>query len=487
MSYAQNSELDSLSDLLKREVSEKSRIDILNALAFQYIYVDPSVAKDDVNIALRRSKELEYAMGEAEALKVLGGINWAKANYAVALDYYISAAEIYEAQGEKLGLSKCLNNIGEIYNRLDEPDKALEYHLQSLSIKEKLIGKEFPLMSHINIANIYLDKQDYDSAAFYFNLILRYREKSDERKLSYAYMGLGDVAFRQNKLEKAKDLYFKSFWISKKRGDRRNEAYIYNRLGELYTSLNILDSADFYFDNALDVAYALKAKDLSMQALLGKTLVDSTRNDFKSALNHYWLYTAYKDSTFNEEKSNQIARMQTEYETALLKKQNEANKIKVKQQQIVVIGAILALMFVGVLAYVLYRQRMIQKRANKLLENKNEEIQSRNKEIERKSRQLEELNQTLEELNAGLEEKVKTRTTILRKQNEVLSQYAFTNAHELRAPVANILGLIELLRKSELKEREPEIVEHLKKATAELDRVISNIRQRLENEEVLEL
>ena len=98
-----------------------------------------------------------------------------------------------------------------------------------------------------------------------------------------------------------------------------------------------------------------------------------------------------------------------------------------------------------------------------------------------------ELSKSLEILNHGLEEKVEIRTRLLRQQNDVLSQYAFTNAHELRAPVANILGLIHLLEKTELTEKESDVVDHLKKATDQLDEVIKDIRYKLERGEELNL
>jgi light-regulated signal transduction histidine kinase (bacteriophytochrome) len=49
-------------------------------------------------------------------------------------------------------------------------------------------------------------------------------------------------------------------------------------------------------------------------------------------------------------------------------------------------------------------------------------------------------------VNYFLEEKVAQRTENLKQRNERLREYAFFNAHHLRGPVANILGLIYLIQ-----------------------------------------
>lgn len=57
---------------------------------------------------------------------------------------------------------------------------------------------------------------------------------------------------------------------------------------------------------------------------------------------------------------------------------------------------------------------------------------------------LDEKGKELSELNQNLEKLVEIKTQILSKQNEALSNYAFTNSHKLRGPIARILGLISI-------------------------------------------
>jgi signal transduction histidine kinase len=61
-----------------------------------------------------------------------------------------------------------------------------------------------------------------------------------------------------------------------------------------------------------------------------------------------------------------------------------------------------------------------------------------------------------------------------------LEEYAFINAHNLRAPVASVLGLINLIKKVELDEEGKVIVQHLEESATKLDTVVNSITQAIE-------
>ncbi|MEP2774192.1 MAG: tetratricopeptide repeat protein [Fulvivirga sp.] len=483
----QNTEIDSLSRLYKSNLDDTTQIIVLNELAFNYVYNNPSIAKDDVDIALNLASSIDYEKGIARSYNILGGINWAEGNYAMSLDYYLTSTEYYERLGDNLGLAKCYNNIGEIYKKLNELDRALDYLFKAKLVLEKAFGKDKSLLVYNNIAELYLQQGKLQKAEEYFMLVLERDQLSSERKDAYALTGLGDIAARKGKYLEAEKYYFDALAIRQQSQDNRGIASSYIKIGQLLNDQDLHDSAAIYFGKAHQSSQRIGARDLVLESMMGQVKNDSAKSDYKSALTTYFNYSLLKDSLFNEQKSEQIAQMQTAYETELLKKENEANLVKVKQQNTIVIGVIMALILCLAVAGAFYKQRQMQQTVNKLLSNKNKEIEDRNKEIDAQSKRLLELNKSLESLNEGLEEKVKIRTKMLRQQNDVLSQYAFTNAHELRAPVANILGLIHLLEKTELTERENDVVLHLKKATDQLDNVIKDIRARLESGEDLSL
>ncbi|MFN3316944.1 MAG: histidine kinase dimerization/phospho-acceptor domain-containing protein, partial [Raineya sp.] len=69
----------------------------------------------------------------------------------------------------------------------------------------------------------------------------------------------------------------------------------------------------------------------------------------------------------------------------------------------------------------------------------------------------------------------KLKEKVVENQNKVLEDIAFIQSHEVRRPVANILGLISLLDKNNLSEEQAQIIEYLEKSTQDLDEIIHKI------------
>lgn len=65
--------------------------------------------------------------------------------------------------------------------------------------------------------------------------------------------------------------------------------------------------------------------------------------------------------------------------------------------------------------------------------------------------------------------------TVLKKQNEQLTEIAFINAHEIRKPVASLLGLLQLFDNTGDENPDPELLKYFGAALKELDAVITQI------------
>ncbi len=137
----------------------------------------------------------------------------------------------------------------------------------------------------------------------------------------------------------------------------------------------------------------------------------------------------------------------------------------------------------SIYAFIRYRERRLQK-DKKLLEAKVQErtleIQKKNDEIQTISEEIQAQSEEIMGFNENLEALVKDRTRELEMKNRALEEYAFINAHELRAPVASILGLINLMRTVELKESEKLYLEHLQRSADKLDAVVTSITLAIE-------
>jgi signal transduction histidine kinase len=150
-----------------------------------------------------------------------------------------------------------------------------------------------------------------------------------------------------------------------------------------------------------------------------------------------------------------------------------------KSREILIIAVSVSLLIAGVLAVILFRQRKEILQANKDLQAKNEEISFQKNAIESQAEALLILNEELKDLNKSLEGRIDERTRQIIQQNQRLAEYTFVNAHKLRAPIASILGLINLFQQADAREQRV-IIKHLKTCADQLDVTIRTINLNLE-------
>ena len=129
-------------------------------------------------------------------------------------------------------------------------------------------------------------------------------------------------------------------------------------------------------------------------------------------------------------------------------------------------------------------------RSNEKLRNYNEELTQQQEEISAQrdaialqNQKLEEVKQIIEQQrdeilhqNERLEQEVRKRTAELVQYVQQLEEYAFLTAHNLRAPVARIMGLGQLIQKKQAKPEETQyIIDELTSASQELRLIFDDL------------
>jgi signal transduction histidine kinase len=126
--------------------------------------------------------------------------------------------------------------------------------------------------------------------------------------------------------------------------------------------------------------------------------------------------------------------------------------------------------FMSVLVQTRYNLTVKEIKTRLALRSSNEEIQAQAEEIKA--------------INESLERQVQKRTQELEKKNKALEDYAFINAHKLRSPLASILGLVNLMSKTELDSDARYIMIHMEDSARKLDSIIGSISRALEEGDV---
>lgn len=143
-----------------------------------------------------------------------------------------------------------------------------------------------------------------------------------------------------------------------------------------------------------------------------------------------------------------------------------------------IIGAIAAGM-----AFIRYREKKLI-HDNRILEEKVHErtleIQKQAEEIQAQNEEIQSQAEEIQGINDNLEMIVLARTQELEKKNKASEEAAFIIAHELRAPVASVLGLINLISKTKLSKEAKDIVKHMEDSGEKLDKIVRNITKAIE-------
>ncbi len=80
----------------------------------------------------------------------------------------------------------------------------------------------------------------------------------------------------------------------------------------------------------------------------------------------------------------------------------------------------------------------------------------------------------IESINLNLEQMIHERTLEIEEKNKALSEYAFINAHLLRAPLSRIIGLSDLMERDAINGSRKYIVE-IKELAEKMDKVVRKI------------
>ena len=450
---------------------DSTYVNKLNDTAFEYLKTNPGIARAVASYSLEIATRIKYERGYARALTVTGNTYWYEGVYEFAQNYYLLAARQYQALHDSTGLGETYNNIGEVYKRLNDHENALEYLKKSLDLIRKDSAKRALIFYNLGELYIRLNRME-DAKAYTQKSYDISRAIGNDRILAFSYWSLAAIEQKEKNYNAALTYFLEAERIWKQTGELRSLIQTYQDIAYVYLEKNDFPLAEKYLKRAIALAGQIKVPDLQVTNYLRYAKLDSLRGNYARALIHLSRHNTLKDSVYNILKAEQIARLQTIYETE--RRDHENRQLRIEKElkdseldsQRVTTAAISAgLLLAGILAWFLYRQR--------------KEIFFQKEAIEIQAAALLKLNAELQELNKNLEARINERTSQLTVQNQRLAEYTFINAHKLRAPVASILGLINLMNQPDPSDKEI-ILTHLKTCGEALDKIIHEVSRNLE-------
>jgi tetratricopeptide (TPR) repeat protein len=272
---SQNSNIDSLSTLLKRDKQDTNKVIHLYKLSWQYIKVGQyDTAIHYSNKAIKLADQLNFKRGISASYGNIGYVFSEQGEYNKALDYYLKALEIDKKLGDKFGVERHLGNIGLVFSYQANYIQALDYQLQALKIAEEIKDKNSIATHLCNIGFIYWNQKNYTKATDYFLRSLKIAEKINDQDLMIYALGsiantyseeanaLTDSTKRKELFNKASEYYFNALTIANRLDDKNGTAIWLGNIGELYRNMGDYSKASEYYLQSLKIAQELKNKHL---------------------------------------------------------------------------------------------------------------------------------------------------------------------------------------------------------------------------------
>jgi two-component sensor histidine kinase len=384
-----------------KEKADTATVNRLNRQAAGYLQVD----LDSVNYfalqARAMAKQIGYQPGIAESYLNSCLYNRMKGNTSVALEEGLKGLEIFEKSGDKRGIAKSSVQIAQVYKEtagsrlVDEYlAKGIEYANQASRIYESL-GDSMELPTSLNVAGIiFRDRAKIEGQSYFydsaFNCYVRgidiiKHAGQDNFALARLYNNISQI-YLEHKEDYATALQYSMMAVdyNKAHNNLNSLTHNYINIADIYGRMKQHDRALVYAKKATEISEQLNSPTRLANAYGQLYVVYNDMGQYDSALRYYIISDHIGDSFANLNKTQQIAEMQTRFETE--KKESEidrlstVNLIKNRQIRYLVGGLILFGLLAGAMVW-LYRrvnhQRNLITRQSKQMEVMMKELHHR--------------------------------------------------------------------------------------------------------------
>ena len=417
-------------------------------------------------------------------------------NYRIAFGYYEKVLAIAERINDYEMISSTYHGLGALYRETGIYDKAVNYYLKSLDISVKLQSQKNIIVSHLDISATYLKAKDYDKSlihitkAYQLAVAQRAQDIKDEEpnaQLANASKCYGEILFQRGdtegalkKYEEALSIYrsidFKVYiartlmliadvHFKKQEFEQVAETYkeclqyeshfldidnaeLHYRIGHLYRQQNRNVEAETEFLKSLKIAEKLDYKEIAQRANYQMFLLCFDKHENPRALTYLNVANALNDSLFNANKTRQTAEMELKFDSE--KRENEINTLRARETRFLLIVSISAFLMI-----VLFLGFLIQMRGRSFIamKVKNDEIQQQYKRLE--------------------------------ESNEILSQFAYVAAHDLKEPLRSIGSYVGLIQMKYAKDLPPDAKEYMQFVNSGVKRMYSLLTDLLDFSQVI--
>jgi signal transduction histidine kinase len=428
----------SLRGLGEGTLTDSAYVDSMNRLVHLFYGSNSDSSFHYAHLALEYAGRIHYRRGESESWRMLGNTFEMVGDYLNMLSSYQHSLDIAEAIGNTSLIAKANVNIALFYKQEGEFDQAQ----QMMQEVQGLYKRSGDSVQSAYISSYLADlafRQHQDELALQYagRALEAARSIHDAPTIATFNNDLGRILAATGNYAAALSHHLQSLAYYQEADDRLGTTSTNSLLAQDYLLLEDYPLALRYANESLAEARAIRRKPEIQGS--AKVLADiyEAKGDNRNALKYFKLYKDYSDSLFNDQSRKQILTRAAQYDyeqqgTRL----REAQVLKdagyeraLRRDDLKISVTVFVIVLLSLMAFVLWRERAVNRRVNRLLREKNEKIEEQKETLEQQAVQLLLNNQQKDKLFSII-------------------------AHDLRGPLNSLKGLMDFQKEKRLTEQE---------------------------------
>ncbi|HVU58651.1 MAG TPA: sensor histidine kinase [Puia sp.] len=411
----------------------KGQNKLKEALPFQLEAV--SLARADV----KTDSSVRNLTALAGALLNVGNTYNSMGDYHAAIRHHLDALRIFEAVGNKRGISFCYNSVGTDFLHLRQLHEAGVYLRQSLALKEELKDQRGSAITMKEMGDVYYYSLNLDSAMYYYDRAEKiYRQMGLKKDVIDLYIDKADCYRDAGFKDSARAYYEKGKEMAQAIGDAARLEIFNAGLTALQPSAASDKDTEKKLLTALQHSIDKGDKDLELknyQYLADYYARTGQGDKTETFIKHYYDAT---DSLESMRVQTQMKKLEGQYnverkehEIALLKKDQQLSRLELQKQKAFQYGAmvlILLLVLIGWLVInryrIVHRSRRaieIEKMRNRIARDLHDDVGSTLTSINIMSKVALQTPGPQEEAQQAVFQKIKDRTSaIIEKMDDIV-------------------------------------------------------------------
>ena len=222
---------------------------------------------------------------EAELYIKIGGLEVERGRYRKGMECYQSGLGMYEELQDLVGQWNGLKGLGDLYTKLTDTERALDFSLRALRVAEESELDELLGVSLSDVGLIYSELKDYDKALDYLERCRQVFQRSGLKDLEVrALANVASIYTVQGKLDAALDYGLRAMTIYEALADRRGLAAMLTNLSNIYEQQGEFSAALEYSRKAFDLFQYLNNPEGECQTLINTSILYQTTGEHNNAL-----------------------------------------------------------------------------------------------------------------------------------------------------------------------------------------------------------